>query len=136
MDKLSAISFTLFLIADCFAVAALCMPDWIVSNVGGSTRIGLLRTCMTIRNRSTQCFSQDLTVEWTFALIFIFSGCVCLTTALGLTVAAQWDRTVERYSRWAGFLAVILFCMGAILFPMGFATNEIGGAPLQVRILK
>ena len=35
MDKLSGISFTLFFIADCFAVAALCMPDWIVSNVGG-----------------------------------------------------------------------------------------------------
>ena len=35
MDKLSVISFTLFFIADCFAVAALCMPDWIVSNVGG-----------------------------------------------------------------------------------------------------
>jgi hypothetical protein len=39
MDKLSVISFTLFFIADCFAVAALCMPDWIVSNVGGKKSI-------------------------------------------------------------------------------------------------
>ena len=35
VDKLSVISFTLFLIADGFAVASLCMPDWIVTNVGG-----------------------------------------------------------------------------------------------------
>ena len=34
-QKLSVISFTLFLIADGFAVASLCMPDWIVTNVGG-----------------------------------------------------------------------------------------------------
>ena len=60
---------------------------------------------MTIRNRQTQCFAQDLTLEWTFSLIFIFCGCVCLTSTLGLTIAAQWDRSVERYSRWAGFLA-------------------------------
>ena len=35
MDKLSVISFTLFLIADVFAIGSLCMPDWIVTNVGG-----------------------------------------------------------------------------------------------------
>ena len=153
MDRLSGISFTLFLIADCFAIAALCMPDWIVTNVGGkhqaslwnvlafnfdiwhftgSTRIGLLRSCMTIRNKPTECFTQSLTVEWAFSLIFIFLGCVCLTTALAVTIISQWERGVERYSRWAGFFAVIFFCLAAILFPVGFSINEIGGAPFQV----
>ena len=27
---------------------------------------------------------------------------------------------------------MVLFCLAAILFPMGFSVNEIGGAPLQV----
>ena len=154
MDRLSGISFTLFLIADCFAIAALCMPDWIVTNVGGkqglsnilafwhfiwhftgSTRIGLLRSCMTIRNKPTECFTQSLTVEWAFSLIFIFLGCVCLTTALAVTIISQWERGVERYSRWAGFFAVIFFCLAAILFPVGFSINEIGGAPFQVSLI-
>jgi hypothetical protein len=60
---------------------------------------------MTIRNRPTECFTPELTAEWILALLAIFSGCVCLTTTLGLTVAAQWDRTVEPYARWSGFTA-------------------------------
>jgi hypothetical protein len=42
MDKLSAVSFTLFLVADGFAIAALCMPDWIVTNIGGKYNFGVL----------------------------------------------------------------------------------------------
>ena len=43
MDKLSLISGALFLAADIFAVAALAMPDWIVTEVGGDTRLGLMQ---------------------------------------------------------------------------------------------
>jgi len=43
MDKLSLISGALFLAADIFAVAALAMPDWIVTDVGGETRLGLMQ---------------------------------------------------------------------------------------------
>ena len=35
MDKLSVISGALFLAADVFAIASLCMPNWIVSTVSG-----------------------------------------------------------------------------------------------------
>merc|ERR1712209_34463 len=73
------------------------------TNVGGSTRIGLLRSCMTIRNQPTECFTQSLTAEWALSLIFIFFGCVCLTTALAVTILSQWQRGFEKYSRWAGF---------------------------------
>ena len=43
MDKLSLISGAMFLAADIFAVAALAMPDWIVTDVGGETRLGLMQ---------------------------------------------------------------------------------------------
>lgn len=35
MDKLTAISATLFLAADVFAILSLAMPDWIVADEGG-----------------------------------------------------------------------------------------------------
>ena len=37
MDKLSIISGALFLAADVFAIASLCMPNWIVSSVSGES---------------------------------------------------------------------------------------------------
>jgi len=37
MDKLSIISGALFLAADVFAIASLCMPNWIVSSVSGKS---------------------------------------------------------------------------------------------------
>ena len=43
MDKLNLISGALFLAADIFAVASLAMPDWIVTEVGGETRLGLMQ---------------------------------------------------------------------------------------------
>ena len=35
MDKLTLTSTVLFIIADIFAITALIMPDWIVTDVGG-----------------------------------------------------------------------------------------------------
>ena len=54
MDKLSLISGALFLAADIFAVAALAMPDWIVTEVGGDTRLGLMQVVsLTIKLKLT-----------------------------------------------------------------------------------
>lgn len=39
MDKLTTISATLFLAADIFAIVALAVPDWIVTDVGGKTQL-------------------------------------------------------------------------------------------------
>jgi modulator of smoothened protein len=39
MDKLSIISGALFLAADVFAIASLCMPNWIVSTVSGKLNV-------------------------------------------------------------------------------------------------
>ena len=60
---------------------------------------------MTLRNRPTECFVQNLTPEWALSLICIFSGCLCLTTTLGLIIVTQWDRSLQQYARWFGFLA-------------------------------
>ncbi len=35
MDKLTVMSCLLFFLADAFAIVAISMPDWIVTNVGG-----------------------------------------------------------------------------------------------------
>merc|ERR1712004_730927 len=83
MDKLSLISGALFLAADIFAVAALAMPDWIVTDVGGETRLGLMQV----------------------TLICVFCGCICVTTTIVLLIATLWDRTVTPYAKWVGFVA-------------------------------
>lgn len=36
MDKLTVISGTLFMAADVFAIVSLAMPDWIITDVGGT----------------------------------------------------------------------------------------------------
>ena len=43
MDKLTVMSCVLFFIADAFAIVAISMPDWIVTNVGGKPGNGSIR---------------------------------------------------------------------------------------------
>ena len=100
MDKLSLISGALFLAADIFAVAALAMPDWIVtevahqystqpnlSQVGGDTRLGLMQTCLTLHRRPTTCFTPSLRPSWLATLVCVFCGCICVTTTIILILA-------------------------------------------------
>ena len=69
MDKLSLISGALFLAADIFAVAALAMPDWIVTEVGGDTRLGLMQVVsLTIKLKLT---SRRLTFSITVNYLII-----------------------------------------------------------------
>jgi hypothetical protein len=148
MDKLTLISGTLFMAADIFAIVSLAMPDWIITDVGGDTRLGLMWTCMTLYNRPQVCFTPDLQPEWLLALVCIFVGCICITTTIILLASSQWDRNVIPYARWVGFTAsmytqghsvlshfsfpVVLFCLAAVIFPMGFHVDEIGGQPYQL----
>lgn len=116
--------------ADVFAIISLATPDWIVTDVGGSliykkmdfyvycwqlnacekkipgeTRLGLMWTCMTLYNRPQVCFTPELQPEWLLALICIFVGCICITTAIILLASSNWDRDVIPYARWVGFTA-------------------------------
>lgn len=132
MDKLTVISGALFLTADMFAVASLILPDWIVSDVGGDTRLGLIQTCMTIYGRTQLCYAPNLQPEWMLTLICIIIGCLCVTITIVLLVISQWNMYVVSYARWVGFSAMVLFCLAAVIFPMGFTMEEIGGEPYQL----
>ncbi|XP_017789906.1 PREDICTED: lariat debranching enzyme-like [Habropoda laboriosa] len=132
MDKLTIISGTLFLAADVFAIVSLAMPDWIITDVGGDTRLGLMWSCMTLYNRPQVCYSPDLQPEWFMALVCIFVGCILITATIILLASSHWDRNVIPYARWVGFTAMVLFCLAAVIFPMGFHIDEIGGQPYQL----
>lgn len=153
MDRLTTISASFFMVADIFAIVSLATPDWIVTDVGGKTkfaiffvslnvfylsikigetRLGLMWTCMTLYNRPQVCFTPELQPEWLLALICIFVGCICITTAIILLASSNWDRDVIPYARWVGFTAMVLFCLAAVIFPLGFHIDEIGGQPYQL----
>lgn len=133
MDKLSIISGALFLAADIFAIASLCMPNWIVSISSGNTYIGLLQTCLTIYNRQMDCFTpSDIQPEWLLTFMFIASGIICITITIVMLSLSYWKYDVMKYARWLGFIAMILFCMAAVMFPIGFHMDQIGGEPYQL----
>ncbi|XP_064459814.1 uncharacterized protein C16orf52 homolog B-like [Ornithodoros turicata] len=132
MDKLTAISGTLFFGANVFAIISLVLPDWIVSDVGGSLRLGLLQTCVSGGSRRTACFPPRLQPEWLLTLVCILVGCICVTAATVLLALSRWSVRVLPYARWMGFSAMLLFCLAAVIFPIGFTMDEIGGEPYQL----
>ncbi|KAH8360474.1 uncharacterized protein C16orf52 homolog A [Drosophila serrata] len=133
MDKLTTISATLFMAADVFAIVSLALPDWIITESGtGDIRLGLMWTCMTLYNRPQVCYTPDLQPEWLVALICIFMGCICVTTTVILLASSSCNRNVISYARWVGFTAMVLFCMAAVVFPLGFHIEEIGGQAYQL----
>ena len=71
----------------------------------GDTRLGLMRTCLTLHNRPQECYNSELNSSWLFTLIAIFSGCICLTVTIVLMIVSHWDRTVAPYAKWIGFSA-------------------------------
>lgn len=114
-------------------------------------------SCITLYNRPQVCYTPDLQPEWLLALICIFIGCICITTTVILLASSHFDRNVIPYARWVGFAAskeykyhrvdhdlyridikyklsfsVVVFCLAAVIFPMGFHVDEIGGQPYQL----
>ncbi|XP_015906444.1 uncharacterized protein C16orf52 homolog A [Parasteatoda tepidariorum] len=132
MDRLTVISCALFLSANLFAVISLILPDWIVSDVGGNTRLGLLRNCMTIYGRDQVCFTPSLRSEWTLALACIVLGCFAVFITVLLLISSHWHDQGVPYARWIGFCAMGLFCAAAVIFPVGFTMEEIGGEAYQL----
>ncbi|KAG9330110.1 hypothetical protein JZ751_027267 [Albula glossodonta] len=109
MDKLTIISGCLFLAADIFAIASIANPDWInTGESAGALTVGLVRQCQTIHGRERSCIPPRLPPEWAITLLFIIMGIVSLT------------------------LTLILFCMAALIFPIGFYISEVGGQPYKL----
>ena len=52
-------------------------------------------------------------------LLFVFLGCISVTTTLILLVTSIFQRSVSVYAKWVGFVAVIFFCLAAVslMFP-------------------
>jgi membrane protease YdiL (CAAX protease family) len=90
-------------------------------------------SCLTLVNRNHQiCYTPVLSLEWLITLILIFLGIICITTVVILLIASRWDRNVIFYARWIGFTAMVVFCLAAVIFPLGFYIEEINGLPFQL----
>ncbi|KAG5670334.1 hypothetical protein PVAND_000608 [Polypedilum vanderplanki] len=132
MDKFSLISAGLFSTAGICAIIAISSSEWIVE-VGNNSKYGLMWSCLTLVNRTHQiCYTPVLSVEWLITLILIFLGIICITTVVILLFASRWDRNVIFYARWIGFTAMVVFCLAAVIFPLGFYIEEINGAQFQL----
>lgn len=125
-----------------FQIISLASPDWIIETNGN--RLGLMWECLSLYNRKPICFTPTLSIEWLITLILIFVGCILLFTVVILLIASRWDRNVIFYARWIGFTAMvsgkfsfifsiakcflpqIIFCLAAVIFPLGFYVDEIG----------
>lgn len=127
------ISGCLFLAADIFAIASIANPDWInTGESAGALTVGLVRQCQTIHGRDRTCIPPRLPPEWVTTLFFIIMGIISLTVTCGLLVASHWRREATKYARWIAFTGMILFCMAALIFPIGFYINEVGGQPYKL----
>ncbi|XP_076616789.1 uncharacterized protein C16orf52 homolog B-like isoform X1 [Chaetodon auriga] len=98
----------------------------------GSLTVGLVRQCQTIHGRDRSCIPPQLPPEWITTLFFIILGIISLTVTCGLLVMSRWRREAARYARWIAFTGMVLFCMAALIFPIGFYINEVGGQPYKL----
>ncbi|XP_054624639.1 uncharacterized protein C16orf52 homolog B-like [Dunckerocampus dactyliophorus] len=133
MDKLTVISGCLFLAAQVFAIASIANPDWIsTGEPAGSLSLGLVRQCQTIHGRDRTCIPPQMPPEWVTTLFFIILGVLSLSVTCCLLVISHWRREVIRYARWIAFTGLVLFCMAALIFPIGFYASEVGGEPYKL----
>ncbi|XP_039991464.1 uncharacterized protein C16orf52 homolog B-like isoform X1 [Xiphias gladius] len=98
----------------------------------GSVTVGLVRQCQTIHGRDRTCIPPQLPPEWITTLFFIILGIVSLSVTCGLLVMSHWHRDATRCARWIAFTGMVLFCMAALIFPMGFYIDEVGGQPYKL----
>uniref|UniRef100_A0A2K5C1C3 Modulator of smoothened protein n=1 Tax=Aotus nancymaae TaxID=37293 RepID=A0A2K5C1C3_AOTNA len=121
LDKLTIISGCLFLAADIFTINSITNPDWL--NTGESA--GALTV-------DGMCISPGLPPEWVTTRFFIIMGIISLTVTCGLLVASHWGREATKCAQWIASTGIILFCMAALVFPIGFYINEVRGQPYKL----
>ncbi|XP_037076666.1 LOW QUALITY PROTEIN: uncharacterized protein C16orf52 homolog A-like [Pollicipes pollicipes] len=132
MDKISLVAFATFLIVHVLIIVSIATPDWIVSDIGGSIRLGLLWSCQTTRGRPEVCFVPRLCAEWLVALVCLLCSCLCVSSTLLTLVLGHWSSQFQLAARWLGFAAVIFLCLAAVILPAGFHMAEIGAWPYQL----
>jgi len=127
MEKLAAITTSLFIAANAMAVVSLLRPEWIVNKVNGETKFGLRESCLTFKGQKEVCTSASLPPEWIVTLAFIIVGSIMIFCAGICVFFSAWKEVLLSFSRWMSFVGVILFCFSALIFPFGFNIPEIGG---------
>ena len=108
------------------------MPHWIISDVEGETRLGLIYSCFTLYKRKQYCQLAEFQLEWAITLVLIIIGCLCITATFILLILQNWILNASLYARWLEFIAMITFCLAAVIFPIGFTQNAIGGEAYQL----
>uniref|UniRef100_A0A2K6MGE4 Modulator of smoothened n=1 Tax=Rhinopithecus bieti TaxID=61621 RepID=A0A2K6MGE4_RHIBE len=103
-DKLTIISGCLFLAANIFAITSITNPDWLDTRESvGALTVGLVGQRQTIHGPEGVCIPPQLPLEW--------------VTTLEATI----------YVQRIAFTGMMLFCMAALIFPIGFYISEVGG---------
>ncbi|XP_065192243.1 uncharacterized protein C16orf52 homolog B-like [Sycon ciliatum] len=128
------------MVASCFgsaalAVASLATPSWIVSNFAGSKKLGLVFACRQPTGFPEWCGAMTNTPrEWMVTTCLITAGALVLLGADVCLLLAEWKKN-RRFLTWTKLLAaggVMFLCLGTLVFPVGFALDEIGGAPYKL----
>uniref|UniRef100_A0A2I2YD15 Modulator of smoothened protein n=1 Tax=Gorilla gorilla gorilla TaxID=9595 RepID=A0A2I2YD15_GORGO len=123
------ISGCLFLAANIFAIASITNPDWLNTRESvGALTVGLMGQRQTMHGRDGMCIPLQLPLEWVTTLFFIIMGIISLTVKFPL----DRRREATKYVRWIAFTGMMLFCMAAIIFPIGFYINEVRGQPYKL----
>uniref|UniRef100_A0A2K5JAV8 Uncharacterized protein n=1 Tax=Colobus angolensis palliatus TaxID=336983 RepID=A0A2K5JAV8_COLAP len=95
--KLTIISGCLFLAANIFAITSITNPDWL------DTRESVGALTVGLVGQQGVCIPPRLPLEW--------------VTTLEATI----------YVQRIAFTGMMLFCMAALMFPIGFYISEVGG---------
>ncbi|XP_043198906.1 uncharacterized protein C16orf52 homolog B-like [Amphibalanus amphitrite] len=132
MGKLTIVAFVTFFIVDILIIVSIATPDWVVSDIGGSIRLGLLWSCQTSRGRPETCYVPRLCPEWLLVLICLLCSCLCVSTTLLLLLLGTWSHRLYNAARWLGFAAVVFLCLAAVILPAGFHMAEIGSVAYQL----
>ncbi|XP_065898417.1 uncharacterized protein C16orf52 homolog A-like [Dysidea avara] len=132
MDRWLLIAASFFITAEVFTVVALVSPNWITSSDdSGSCMLGLVMTCKGSGNYLECHRETSLSLYWTTCLILIIVGMVGILVTFCVLITALWKRRTEVGSivKWISFFSTISFCFAALVFPIGFVDDEIGGDP-------
>lgn len=134
MDKFVIVGGFLCFAADVFAIASVATPEWVVVDFAGSVRLGLTQMCQRSAGPGMQeiCVTPELPYEWVTALVFMLSGVISLSTTCLLLVFSAFKPHLLQAARWITFAAMILFCLAALVFPLGFHMPEIGGEAFKL----
>jgi len=132
MDKFVIVGGFLCFTADVFAIASLATPEWVVMEFAGSVRLGLTVMCQKSEGQPEVCVTPELPQEWLATLMFMILGVVALTLTCFLLVMSPWKPSIVDAAKWIVFIGMIVFCLAALTFPLGFQMPEIGGKPYKL----